>query len=88
MRPSRILAGAKKLPYITSKRGNKNFYKGRGAPTMGTHGHKENVFYISDDKFAKFTFKAPDLTGFPLKAYVARSTPRVARSLKEDELDI
>jgi hypothetical protein len=34
---SRILMGAKKLPYITSKRGNKNFYKGRGAPALGRH---------------------------------------------------
>ena len=33
--PSRVLLGAKKLSAITSKRGNKNFYKGRGAKSIG-----------------------------------------------------
>ena len=32
---SRALLGAKKLSAITSKRGNKNFYKGRGAKSLG-----------------------------------------------------
>lgn len=32
---SRVLLGATKLSAITSKRGNKNFYKGRGAKSTG-----------------------------------------------------
>ena len=50
---SRILLGAKKLPAITSKRGNKNFYKGRGAKSTGyrtPHGtpHTHSRFHIDD----------------------------------------
>jgi hypothetical protein len=37
---SRVLLGATKLSAITSKRGNKNFYKGRGAKSLGYKGTK------------------------------------------------
>ncbi|GAB5369180.1 hypothetical protein AAMO2058_001383500 [Amorphochlora amoebiformis] len=56
---------------ITSKRGNKNFYKGRGAPA------RKMGFWISGGKFVIdpkkaeiYTFKAPDLSDFKLKPYV------------------
>ena len=63
MQFSRFLLGAKKLPAITSKRGNKNFYKGRGAPSTGSHTAAGG--YTQDpSKIATITFVAPDLTGF------------------------
>jgi hypothetical protein len=40
MRFSNILRGATTVLNPSSKRGNKNFYKGRGAPTMGRHTKK------------------------------------------------
>ncbi len=78
MRVSSLLQGAKKLVAITSKRGNKNFYKGRGAPTMG-HGNKWGGFEFEKEKIEKHLFIAPDLTGFPLKAYV-QPKPRTEKS--------
>jgi hypothetical protein len=60
---ARALFGAKKLVAITSKRGNKNFYKGRGAPAAG-HRTKWGGYHIDAARVATITFAAPDLTGF------------------------
>jgi len=75
---SRVLLGATKLSSITSKRGNKNFYKGRGAKSIG-YRTKHGRFTFDPSKFARISFIAPDLTGFTLKAYVAPTTPLVGR---------
>ena len=37
---SRVLLGATKLSALTSKRGNKNYFKGRGAKSLGYKGTK------------------------------------------------
>ena len=65
MQPSRLLLGARKLVAITSKRGNKNFYKGRGAPSTGVHTAKGG-YKIDLARVASYTFIAPDLTNFPV----------------------
>ena len=53
------------LGNFTSKRGNKNFYKGRGGNKYGIPGKRGGFNLRSYPNFAM-----PDLTGFPLKAYV------------------
>lgn len=80
MRPSSLLLGARKLAAITSKRGNKNFYKGRGAPAAGSHTARGG-YKIDPARVASYVFVAPDLTGFKLKAYVAANTPKVAKTI-------
>jgi large subunit ribosomal protein L41 len=60
---------------ITSKRGNKNFYKGRGAPSMGHHA-AHGKYLIDREKYARQTFSVPNLKGFELKPYVALHTKR------------
>eukprot|EP00795_Rhopilema_esculentum_P016768 gene16768-8230_t len=59
MQLTRILLGATR-GVMTSKRGNKNFYKGK--------------FVVVPKKVPEFV--VPDLTGFQLKPYVAWKTPR------------
>lgn len=51
-------------------------FLGRGAPTMG-HFTNRGKFLIDAAKFHANTFRCPDLTGFSLKAYVARNTPKI-----------
>lgn len=63
---ARVLCGAKKLTAITSKRGNKNFYKGRGAPAPGHH-TKWGGYHVDAARVATITFAAPDLTGFAVR---------------------
>ena len=67
MQPSRLLHGARKLVAITSKRGNKNFYKGRGAPPTGEHTDRGG-YRVDPQRVASYTFIAPDLTGFKVRA--------------------
>jgi len=81
---SRTLLGAKKLTAITSKRGNKNFYKGRNAPSLGYKGTK-GKFTFDPSKFTRVSFIAPDLEGFELKAYVAPNTPKIEKSSSTTE---
>jgi len=59
---------------IGPKKGNRLYFKGTGANTGG--------FLSSKGKFIKLLSKqkflvVPDLKDFPLKAYVAKDTPKV-----------
>ena len=51
---------------FSSKRGNKNFYKGRGGRKYGKPGPRGGFIHSSYPDW-----RAPDLSDFPLKAYVA-----------------
>ena len=62
---------------ITSKRGDKNFYKGRGAPSMGYFA-KHGKYLIDREKYARHTFAVPSLKNFKLKPYIAIHTPKRA----------
>ena len=53
------------LGNFTSKRGNKNFYKGRGGKKYGVAGPKGGFVLRS-----RPNFYMPDLTDFQLKPYV------------------
>ncbi|XP_065056183.1 large ribosomal subunit protein mL41B-like [Rhopilema esculentum] len=72
MQLTRILLGATR-GVMTSKRGNKNFYKGRGVRNPGFI-TKKGKFVVVPKKVPEFV--VPDLTGFQLKPYVAWKTPR------------
>ena len=120
---SRVLLGATKLSSITSKRGNKNFYKGRGAKSIGyrtprgphhttpssctephtaCHHLRDNLarplippltlcaaaaaaaaaagrFVFDPAKFARLSFIAPDLAGFPVSAAQPHHTTHSTR---------
>jgi large subunit ribosomal protein L41 len=52
---------------LTSKRGNRTFYKGYGARTEGNHTSK-GAYVIRPEKLMKII--APDLTDFKLKPFV------------------
>lgn len=47
---------------------------------------KSGRFIIDPVKFGKSTFSCPDLTGFPLKAYVSRTTPQQLKKAAEPAL--
>eukprot|EP00118_Oscarella_pearsei_P025599 m.308445 g.308445 ORF g.308445 m.308445 type:complete len:102 (+) comp44015_c0_seq1:50-355(+) len=59
---------------MTSKRGNRTFYKGRGAKSTGYHTSKGN-FIVQKQKVPEFV--VPDLTGFQLRPYVSYKTPKI-----------
>jgi hypothetical protein len=82
MHLTRLLLGAKKLPAITSKRGNKNFYKGRGAPAAGEH-TRTGGYKVDRARVATITFVAPDLTGFQVRRERERETSMKARERRE-----
>ena len=54
------------LGNFSSKRGNKNFYKGRGGKKYGVPGPRGGFILRAYPRWL-----APDLSGFPLKPYVA-----------------
>ena len=54
------------LGNFSSKRGNKNFYKGRGGNKYGVPGPKGGFIQRGYPQMS-----VPDMTGFKLKAYVA-----------------
>jgi hypothetical protein len=67
---------------ISSKRGNKNFYKGRGAParSMGRHS-KQGQFHIIHEKAQRFLFDIPhDIHTCELKPYIQQSSKEVRQS--------
>ncbi len=86
MQCARVLLGARKLVAINSKRGNKNFFKGRGAPSTGAHTSRGGYRHDAA-RLASYTFIAPDLTDFKLLPYVSvltmRSPKHRRRLLKE-----
>lgn len=55
---------------LNSKRGPKNFYKGKGAEPTGRHTRKGG-YQILKDRLPEFV--VPDLKNFKLKAYVSRA---------------
>ncbi|CAN0112552.1 unnamed protein product, partial [Discosporangium mesarthrocarpum] len=63
------IAARKRLP-LTSKKGNKNYYKGKGARKEG-HLNSKGRFIV--DPSLRLEIMAPDLTDFKLKPYVAKT---------------
>ncbi|KAI5082807.1 hypothetical protein GOP47_0002550 [Adiantum capillus-veneris] len=61
------------LNILTSKTGPRNYYKGKNCLSTGRHTSKGKYILIAE-KLPKYC--VPDLTGFPLKPYVERSTPK------------
>ncbi|RDD44511.1 39S ribosomal protein L41, mitochondrial [Trichoplax sp. H2] len=59
---------------MTSKRGNKNFYKGRGAKSSGTK-TKRGGFVVQPHKIPELM--VPDLTDFELKPYVSHKALKI-----------
>lgn len=57
---------------LTSKRGPKDYYKGKGALATGVHTRKGG-YKVQKEKAPDFV--VPDLTGFKLKPYVAYEVP-------------
>lgn len=82
MQFSRMLRGATKLPALNSKRGNKNFYKGRGAPSTGVHTPR-GTYQQDPARIASLVFVAPDLTNTKLRAYVSSKTRQQSKKAKE-----
>mmetsp|Transcript_10179 Transcript_10179/g.30619 ORF Transcript_10179/g.30619 Transcript_10179/m.30619 type:complete len:86 (-) Transcript_10179:2447-2704(-) len=60
------------IAQLNSKRGPRNYYKGKGVQPTGRHTRKGG--YILD-KLKLPNFVVPDLTGFTLKPYVALKDP-------------
>ena len=71
-----LLSKAKRGP-ISSKKGNRFFYKGRGVGSRGVFLSK-GVFQIQPWRI--YNFIVPDLTGCKLKPYVSSRTPLVSVS--------
>ncbi|XP_065882564.1 large ribosomal subunit protein mL41A-like [Dysidea avara] len=67
------LMGARREP-MTSKRGNKDFYKGGGAKPTGVP-TKKGGYLVLQNRITHIII--PDLTGFKLKPYVSLSSPKV-----------
>jgi len=67
---------------FSSKRGNKNFYKGRGSPSPG-HWDKQGRYKLNPHRVRNMTFTAPDLTAFELKAYISLLAPKPPKFLNE-----
>lgn len=62
----------KRLP-LTTKRANKNFYKGKGGTKEGFHTSKGKYMI---DRRKQLELVVPDLAGFRLKPYIARSASK------------
>lgn len=70
-----VQRGAKKLNGpLSPKRGNKNYYKGKGGWKGGSLDKHGN--FRKDYSKMKFLV-VPDLTNFELTAYVSQATPAV-----------
>ena len=67
------------LGNFTSKRGNKNFYKGRGGNKYGIPGPYGGFVHRSFPNF-----EMPDLTGFKLKAYVMPGEGMIKANVLEE----
>jgi len=64
---------ARKRQPLTVKRGDKNYYKGKGATKQGRHTSKAK-FMVDPKKLLELVF--PDLNGFKLKPYIAASASK------------
>ena len=69
-----MLRAARKTKHITSKLGNRLFYKGRGCWKGGFHTKKGG--YVINETKMKFIV-VPDLNDFKLGPYVANDTPMI-----------
>ena len=58
---------------LTSKRANKNFYKGKGCTKEGRITNKGRFIV---DRLKRLELVVPDLTGFKLKPYIAKSASK------------
>jgi large subunit ribosomal protein L41 len=76
-RSTLTLLGPRRWTALSSKQANKNFYKGRGAPSAGRHAKRGGQYIAEPRKVFNETFVAPDLEGFKLKAYVSPETPEL-----------
>lgn len=74
-------AATKRLP-LTTKRANKNFYKGNGCTSQGRHTSKGR--YVLDKK-KMLELVVPDLTGFKLKPYIAATVPKFPPEARRTE---
>ncbi|BBN11583.1 large subunit ribosomal protein L41 [Marchantia polymorpha subsp. ruderalis] len=70
------------LTALTTKRGPKGFYKGKGCKSTGRHTSKGGYILMAE-KLPQYV--VPDLTDFKLKAYVAHNTPKVPKVTKTSE---
>eukprot|EP00802_Teleaulax_amphioxeia_P025943 Tamp_26896.p3 GENE.Tamp_26896~~Tamp_26896.p3 ORF type:complete len:101 (+),score=21.63 Tamp_26896:40-303(+) len=66
---------------LTSKRGPRDFYKGKGAKSTGRL-TKKGIFIVQPHKLEEFV--VPDLEGCELKPYVAYNTPKLQRPDAEE----
>ncbi|XP_068634413.1 uncharacterized protein [Aristolochia californica] len=57
------------LDILTSKRGSKNYYKGKNCKPTGFHTRKGG-YVVMDEKLPNYV--VPDLTNFKLKPYVSQ----------------
>lgn len=69
------------LDILTSKRGPRNFYKGKNCIPTGRHTSKGKYILMSD-KLPKYV--VPDLTDFKLKPYVEWDTPKKSSTTSEE----
>lgn len=60
---------------LSSKRGPRNFYKGKGCMSTGRFTRKGGFKYV-EEKLPKYI--VPDLTNCAFNPYVAHNTPKVA----------
>eukprot|EP00898_Chlorokybus_atmophyticus_P001161 jgi/Chlat1/2045/Chrsp17S02515 len=68
---------SKGLTQLTSKRGGKDFFKGKGCVPAGQHTRKGG-YVLQHWNMPRW--KVPDLTGFELKPYVSKNTPKLTVS--------
>jgi hypothetical protein len=66
-------SAGKRLP-LTPKHVRKGFYKGNGSTKEGKFTGKAGRFVL--DKEMMLELVVPDLTGFQLKPYIARTVPK------------
>lgn len=81
---TQFLRGGRAVPrtgikILTSKRGPRNYYKGKGCKPTGRHTSKGG-YVLMDEKLPRYI--VPDLTNCKLLPYVAHDTPEVAKEEK------
>lgn len=68
-------SAAKRLP-LSTKHARKGFYKGKGGTKQGTFRGRAGRFVLEQERMLELI--VPDLTGFQLKPYIARTVPKWA----------
>ncbi|GFH51018.1 hypothetical protein CTEN210_07494 [Chaetoceros tenuissimus] len=67
---------ASKRKPLSTKHARKGYYKGKGATKEGTFRGKAGRFVLDQERMLDIV--APDLTGFKLKPYIAKTVPKWA----------